>query len=179
MASFESPNSALKSPSSSSSAEQDLRLRFAGKWVKVKDDGFRALLVWLGVPWLLSFVAVRKTVNFQVSFEDNDASEAGTMIVDGDERIERIPLNGDFIDSTMTTPFVRTVQCNASWKDGEACTMVMKRIDHTVGKNKPYPTEATITRRISPDGNTIVSTLSILRLSDNTTKEATLFLARQ
>jgi len=134
-------------------------------------------LVFVGVPWLVSFVAVQKSVDFTVSFIDSDP--AGTMVVTGDERAESIPLTGEFVGVEMTTPFTRIVKCSASWKEGEEATMVMKRIDHAVGKYKAFPTEATITRRISADGNSIVSTVSMLRLSDNARKEATLFLERR
>jgi len=120
-----------------------------------------------------------KSVEFSVSFVDNDPSDTGTMVVVGDERTESMKMNGEFTDVTVTTPFTRVVQCNACWKEDEEACMIMKRIDHSVGKYKSSPTEATITRRISADGNSIVSTLSLLRLSDQATKVTTLYLERQ
>ena len=187
-----SPNfkmSLFVAPTQTEQAVVEARLRFVGRWKRSQDIGFRELIHWMGVPWLLSFVVARKSMSVDISFKDNDAAETGTLIMVAEDHTEHLPLNGTFIDVLIKQPFERVVKCSAQWEASNAAgentngeckaVMILNRIDHATNSMKTHKTEATVTRHISADGNTMVSLLKITRLTDNTSKEATLYFERQ
>jgi hypothetical protein len=178
MSSFADPKPQISSDASLDKAlasEPDPRLKFQGTWIRVNDEGFRELLVWMGVPWLLSFVVARKEMKLRLAFVDNDCSSNGTVELEMEEHVEHLKLNGTYEDVPLTQPFVRTVQCNAVW-EGSNC-MLLRRVDHHINGYKKHKTEATI-RRTLIDANNIRSELTILRLTDNETKTAIIYLQR-
>ena len=155
-------------------ASRQLRLRFSGKWQAVSNVGFREMLVWLGVPWLLSYVIVRKTMQFSAAFHGDDPSSELCIRTDGRE--EHVPTDGSQVDVTVMQPFERRVQCTCTWKDDY--TMRLVRRDLQVGSMKKHPNVATITRRMV-DANTIESTLEMKKLTDGSSMVATIILKRQ
>ncbi len=154
---------------------KESRLRLTGKWVRVRDVGFRNLLVFMGVPWLMSFVAVRSMgKKLGIRFTDEDPDKSVIMSVDEHEEI--IPTDGTPVDVEVTKPFVRTVQVSVSWLTENS--MTIRRDDPTVQlPYKKFPSQLTVTRTLLDD-DTIESKMVIRRLTDNETAEATIVMSR-
>jgi hypothetical protein len=134
----------------------------------------------MGAPWLLSFVIARKDTNVKISFDLENPD--GHIILEMDDHSELMPMNGTYVDTELTQPFVRTVQVCAQWGDGieeEKSTMILRRKDHNVNTYKVHKTEMKIVRKLQEDNDTIRSELSITKLTNNETKTAIIFLQRQ
>jgi hypothetical protein len=157
------------------SASKQARSRFAGTWARDSDTGFRELLVWMGVPWILSFVIARKQMEFNVSFEDGDPDRKLHLKANS-EHAEIIPTDGTTVEVEVTQPFTRMVICSMKWIDDN--TMQMVRLDEKTNSLKKHPSKTTVTRRLIDD-NTIESTLNIEKLNDHTEKSAILIIKRK
>jgi len=160
----------------------ELKQRFAGEWAAESQEGFREMLVWLGVPWLLSFVIVRKTMKFSAHFEPAQAEVEGEgdplahLCIKTDTREEHMPTDGTEVDVTVEEPFERQVQCTCRFQDEH--TMLLRRTDVQCNSMKKHASVANITRRLL-DADTIQSTLRMEKLTDHTHKVATFVLKRQ
>ncbi len=161
---------------------QDPRLRFEGHWIKDSDEGLRELFVWCGMPWLLSFVVMRKIstdMNIHVSFPDGPD---GAVELATPEQQEILPMDGSSVKILQKKPFEREVTVDIRWlvdNDDTEPRMRMRREDLTLGGPKKYPTISTITRRLVDDGNAMESTLVVTRLDINVDKQAIIRFKRQ
>ena len=71
----------------------DQKLKFCGSWVRVSEKGVRDVMVFMGVPWAISFIAVRSFASkMSTVFESEDPD--GTMIITNHEGNEEKLLYG-------------------------------------------------------------------------------------
>jgi len=161
-------------------ANKDMRLRYAGEWKVDSNTGFRDLIVWMGVPWLLSFVICRKKMGFTMSFTDPTDPDTPLHIETLNGHSETVPTDGSSVNVLVKEPFERNVTCTCAWlgDDSSMPSMQLTRDDPEIGSMKKYGAFTTLTR-VMRDSDTIESTISIRKLTDNTTKEAVVILKRQ